>query len=129
MTFLFEVIGQFLVELILQALGELLVELGLRSMAETVKRPRSPALAAFGFLLWGALVGSLSLLVVPHSPIEDPSLRWVNLFATPVLVGLMMMVVGKIRDKKGQKLVRLDRFGFAFIFAFSMALVRFIWAG
>ena len=129
MTFLFEIVGQFLVELVLQALGELLVELGLRSMAETVRKPRSPALASVGFVLWGALLGGLSLLIVPHSPISDPTLRWVNLFATPVLVGLMMMIVGKIRDKKGQALVRLDRFGFAFVFAFSMALVRFIWAG
>jgi len=37
-----------------------------------------------------------------------------------------MAMIGKIRGKRGQNLVRLDRFGYAFIFAFLMALVRFI---
>jgi hypothetical protein len=39
-----------------------------------------------------------------------------------------MMLLGWFRLKKGQELVRLDRFGYAFVFAFAMALVRFIWA-
>ena len=39
-----------------------------------------------------------------------------------------MVLVGRVRQKKGQNLVRLDRFGYAFVFAFAMALVRFIWA-
>ena len=43
-------------------------------------------------------------------------------------VGLVMMMIGRARLKKGQSLVRLDQFGYAFTFAFAMALVRFIWA-
>jgi hypothetical protein len=39
-----------------------------------------------------------------------------------------MMLVGKLRLKRGQNIVRLDQFGYAFVFAFAMALVRFTWA-
>ena len=38
----------------------------------------------------------------------------------------MMIVVGKLRQKKGQDLVQIDKFGYAFAFAFIMGLVRFI---
>ena len=62
------------------------------------------------------------------SAIDNPLFREINLFATPVACGLVMMMVGKFRLKKGQDLVRLDQFGYAFVFAFAMALVRFIWA-
>ena len=40
-----------------------------------------------------------------------------------------MMLIGKFRDKRGRKLVKLDRFGYAFMFVFVMSLVRFTWAG
>ena len=37
-----------------------------------------------------------------------------------------MMLVGRLRDRRGSALVKLDRFGYAFIFAFAMAIVRFV---
>jgi hypothetical protein len=39
-----------------------------------------------------------------------------------------MMLIGRLRESKGQTQVGIDRFGYAFVFAFSMALVRFNWA-
>jgi hypothetical protein len=51
-----------------------------------------------------------------------------NLFLTPAAVGALMVLLGRARARKGQDLVRLDRFGYAFLFAFVMALVRFMWA-
>jgi hypothetical protein len=123
-----ELLFQLLGELLLQAVFELLAELGVRGLEETIKRPRSPWLSAIGFLLWGAMAGVISLLIFPASPMDDPILRQLNLIATPIVVGIGMMLLGRLREKKGQQLVRLDRFGYAFIFAFSMALVRFIWA-
>ena len=47
---------------------------------------------------------------------------------TRVALGLAMMMLGRLRAKKGQDLVQLDRFGYAFTFALSMALIRFFWA-
>jgi hypothetical protein len=122
--FLFQVVGEVLV----QASFELLAEFGFRSLADTVKRPRSPVLSTIGFVLWGAIAGGISLLFFPASPIDDPGLRLANLVITPMLVGVSMTMLGRLREKKGQQLLRLNRFGNAFIFAFSMALVRFAWA-
>lgn len=128
MELIFEFIFQFVVEILLQAGAELLVELGLRSTADTLKRPRNPLLSTIGFMILGAIAGGVSLLIMPHSPIQDPSFRTANLFLTPILLGLMMMLVGTIREKKGQNLVHIDKFGYAFVFAFAMSLVRYIWA-
>jgi hypothetical protein len=51
-----------------------------------------------------------------------------NLFVTPVALGLIMVLIGKLREKKGQEKVRLDKFSYGFLFAFGMCFVRFIWA-
>ncbi|UXC90145.1 MULTISPECIES: hypothetical protein [unclassified Sphingobium] len=128
MEFVFELLFQFLGELLLQAIFEALFELGLHSLADTLKRPKNPVLSTFGFILWGGIAGGISLLIFPTSPIVNPLLRKINLIATPICAGALMAMVGRTRSKRGQSLVRVDRFGYAFIFAFAMALVRFIWA-
>jgi hypothetical protein len=46
----------------------------------------------------------------------------------PALAGLTMAALGAWRQRRGQELIRLDRFAYAFIFAFVFSLVRFIWA-
>ncbi|MES2301798.1 MAG: hypothetical protein V4521_06955 [Pseudomonadota bacterium] len=127
MEFVFEVLLQFGGEILLQALFEVLAELGMRSMADTLRKPRTPLFSTIGFILWGFIAGGISLLLFPTSPIADPTLRAINLFITPTAIAAIMMLIGRVRTKKGQTLVRLDRFGYAFVFAFGMALVRYIW--
>jgi hypothetical protein len=126
--FIFEIIFQFLAEFLLQALFELIVELGFRSIADTFRRPKHPVLSMIGFTLWGAIAGATSLWIFPQSFIHDSTFREINLIVTPFAVGLVMLLIGKIRLKKGQDLERLDRFGYAFTFAFAMAFVRYYWA-
>jgi len=128
MEIILEVLWQIFGELLLQVAAEMLVELGIRSLTETLHRPQNPIYATIGYILWGAFAGAVSLLIFPSSAITDPKLRWINLVVTPALVGAMMVMVGKARSKKGQDLIRLDRFGYAFVFAFVMSLVRFVWA-
>jgi hypothetical protein len=128
MEFIFEIVLQFLGEILLQFGFEFLAELGVHSLADTLKRPKNAMLSTIGFVLWGAMAGGISLLILPHSPISSPALRTCNVLVTPLAVGVAMMLVGRQRDKRGQTLVRLDRFGYAFAFAFAMAIVRYIWA-
>jgi hypothetical protein len=66
-------------------------------------------------------------MIFPTSPIINPDIRKINLFITPVIIGIIMTMVGKFRERRDQNLVRLDRFGYAFIFAFTMSLIRFLW--
>lgn len=128
MEFIFELLFQILGELLLQTILEALFELGLHSLSDTLKKRKNPSLSTIGFVLWGAMAGGISLLILPTSPITEPWLRKVNLVATPLFAGALMTIVGRVRSRRGQDLVRLDRFGYAFVFAFSMALVRFFWA-
>ena len=128
MEFLLEALFQFVGEILLQVLFEAAAELGFHSLKETFRRPGNPLLSAIGFFLWGLLAGGISLLLLPRSFIADPGLRILNLAVTPLAAGGVMMLIGKLRERRGQTLVGLDRFGYAVAFAFAMALVRYAFA-
>jgi hypothetical protein len=121
---LFEILGEFLI----QVFGELLIELGLHSMAEPFRKPPNPWIAAIGYALFGAIFGGLSLLVISHYIVSGSTGRIVNLIATPVLAGLCMSLLGHWRSKRGQTLIRIDRFSYGYLFALSFALIRFFFA-
>lgn len=120
---------QFLGELLLQAGGELIAELIGRSVKEPFRRPKPihPWLAAIGYGIFGAVAGGISLWVLPSLFISTEWLRIVNLIATPLVAGLMMERLGTWREMKDQETIRLDTFAYGFVFALSMALVRFTW--
>jgi hypothetical protein len=128
MELIFEVVIQFFGEILLQFIFEFLVEIGLRSLGDSLTGRRSPILSLIGFTILGAMAGGLSLWLSPASLISNPAWRTLNLFVTPVAVGGLMMVIGRIRDRKGQYLANLNRFGYAFTFAFAMGLIRDLWA-
>ena len=128
MEFVFELVFQFLLEVLVQIGFELLAELGFRSLEDTFRKPKNVWLSTIGFCLWGAIAGGLSLLILPRSPISNLALRQANLIVTPLLVAGVMMMIGQARERRGQDLVKLDRFGYAFVFAFTMALVRYRFA-
>ncbi len=120
---LFEFVGEFL----LQAIGEALVELGLHSVAEPFRRPPNPWLAALGYTIFGAVLGGLSLLAFPTNLVPE-AWRVVNLVATPLAVGGIMAAIGAWRARRGESVLRIDRFAYGYLFALSLALVRFFFA-
>lgn len=124
LEFLFEILGEF----VLQALGEALLEIGLHSLAEPFRRAPNPWLAALGYLLFGALLGALSLLVFPGYLVPRPW-RTVNLFVTPFAVGGLMVLMGHWRARRGEEVLRINRFTYGFLFAAALALVRYVFAG
>ncbi len=124
LEFLVEVVGEFVLQLFL----ELLVEMGFQSLAAPFRKERSPALAALGHCLFGLVIGGISLWLFPQHLVASPTLRWLNLIVTPVLVGLSLMVVGEWRKRRGQIQLRLDTFAYAYLFAMSLAVVRFFGA-
>ena len=89
LEFIFEVLGEFLLQLV----GEMLIELGLHSLAEPLRRPPNPWLAALGYLLFGSILGGLSLLVVAHHLVPE-AWRIANLIGTPIAVGGLMALMG-----------------------------------
>ena len=128
MEAILEIILQFLGEIVLQIVIECLSEFGLHTFAESSEKPRNAFVSVLLYTIFGTIAGALSVLILPHSFIANLALREANVLITPVIAGAVMMLVGRWRDKRGQERFGIDRFGYAFVFAFSMALIRFNWA-
>jgi hypothetical protein len=112
----------------LQVLGEALLELGFHSLAEPLRKPPDPWVAALGYTLFGCIFGGLSLLVVSVHLTPAGWPRVANLALTPVAVGLCMAALGKWRARRGDPVLRIDRFFYGYLFALGIALVRFSFA-
>ena len=117
---LLELLGEFQLQITVEAL----IELGLHSLAEPLRRPPNPWLAALGYALFGALLGALSLLLLPAHLAPAGFVRTVNLLLTPVAVGGCMVLFGAWRAKRGEALWRIDRFAYGYLFALGFALIR-----
>jgi hypothetical protein len=122
---MFEFLLQIVGEIVVQVLVEALVELGLHSLAEPFRKPANPWLAAAGYALFGAAAGGASIWLFPAHFVIGDTLRLLNLAVTPVAAGLFMCAMGAWRAKRGQVVLRIDRFSYGFLFAFSLALIRF----
>lgn len=123
-----EVLFQLLGEFLLQIFGEALLELGLHALKEPLRQPPRPWLAALGYALFGAMLGGLSLLVVPQHLTPAGLGRFVNLVLTPVAVGACMGAIGAWRAKRGDQVLRIDSFAYGYLLALAFALIRFCFA-
>jgi hypothetical protein len=123
---LLQVVGELLLQVILEAL----FELGLHSFGNWFHRPKPlhPSLAATGYAILGAVAGAISLWAFPQQFIAAVWLRNLNLVVTPVAAGAVMGVIGTWRRARHKEVIRLERFAYGFLFAFAMAVVRFLWA-
>lgn len=124
MEILFEILG----ELLLQLFGESLVEIGLQALAEPFRKSPHPWLAAPGYLVFGAVAGGLSLLLFPNYLMPTQSWRVYNAALAPVAAGLCMMALGAWRARRGQPVLRIDRFWYGYLFALAFGLIRFWFA-
>jgi hypothetical protein len=120
---IFELLGEF----VLQVIGEALVEIGFHSLAAPFRGPPNPWLAGIGYALLGAILGGVSLLAFPDNLVPG-AWRVANLVATPIAVGAVMALIGAWRARRGQQVLRIDRFAYGYLFALSIALVRFWFA-
>ena len=125
MEILFEIIFQFVGELLLQIFFEALAEIGLRSVSEPFRKRPNPWVAAVGYVFFGGLLGGLSLLFFPALFIESRDAQIANLVFAPVAAGAVMAAIGSWRLRRNQELIRLDRFVYGYLFALAMAIVRF----
>jgi hypothetical protein len=124
MEFFFEL----LLEFIGQIVTEILCELGLHAIKEPFRRPPNPLFATIGYTLFGALAGLISLFIFPRHMVTLVALRWVNMIVTPLATGAVMAMLGAQRARRGQTVLRIDRFWYSYLFALALAIVRFSWA-
>ncbi|MCX5659798.1 MAG: hypothetical protein NTW19_08765 [Planctomycetota bacterium] len=127
---LFGVLLQLFGEFLLQALLEIIMEVGIRAVVERMRgRSISPWLAAMAYCGAGGGMGCVSLLILPKLMITSPAWRVASLVLIPIAAGLAMSVLGDWRRRRGQSLLRIDRFAWGWLFALAMALVRFRFGG
>lgn len=124
LEFLIEVVGEFILQIVL----EVLVELGFQSFVEASRRPPSPWVSALGYTLLGGAVGAFSLMPFPSHLVASEGLRLANLIFTPAAVGLLMCGMGAWRARRGEPILRIDRFACGYLFALALAFVRFLFA-
>ncbi|MDL5030762.1 hypothetical protein QRD43_02495 [Pelomonas sp. APW6] len=124
---------EWLVEVIVELLAEfvlaLVLEFGGRVLLAPFRGEPSPWVSSLGYLVLGAILGGLSLWLMPHSFLHQPALRGLNLLVTPFAVGATMGWMGQWRAKKGLRVLRMDRFAHGYLMALSLGLVRYFWAG
>ena len=121
---LFQLLGEFIVNLILRVLVELLF----RGLFNLLPRQLRPIVEIAGAAILGGLCGLLSVAMLPHSLIAAPLLRQVNLVATPLAVGAVIMLAGRRQAKFGRTVLQIDHFVYGNIFTFCAVLVRFLMA-
>jgi hypothetical protein len=109
-------------------IAEILFETGFYAVLHIRKKrtERNPIVAAIGYFITGAAIGGISLILFPNSLIPS-QLKLPNLIITPIIIGILMGLLGKWRLRKGQEIIRIDRFFYGFIFALSMAFIRYKW--
>jgi len=116
-------------EVLLNGVVELVLEIATRLIPESWRQKLDRAfLAAIFWALLGAALGGLSLQILPSMLIADEEKRIVTLVVAPLVVGLVMTTVGALRRRRGEALVRLDTFAFAWLFAFAFTGVRYLLA-
>ncbi len=124
-----------MLEIVLELFGELFIQLAIELFFDTIARARynplnlppeqSPIFSFIGYALFGAILGGISLWIFPCYFIRSPGLRLLNLFGTPLMAGLTMSMIGRWRQSHGRDVIRLDSFFYGFVFAFSMAIIRY----
>jgi hypothetical protein len=127
--FLFELLIQIVIEGIGQVLIEGLFELGLEATVDSLQREREsrPIVAAIGHLLLGALAGVISLLAVPHRLAPRSFLPGLSVVLSPLANGIIMHAIGRRWDDRPSDRPGPFTFRAGVLFAFAMALVRFVW--
>jgi hypothetical protein len=119
--------------IVLQFFGEVLLEVLIWvpfdwPRPEARDRSGSGSTWTFLYLLIGALMGGVSLLIVPHVLLPYPWLRMLNLVVAPITCGLVSWQIAKWRARFGRDLQPLNHLWYGAAFALGVAVVRFIGA-
>lgn len=124
------VIAEVLVEAFFEYIMAMVVDALLRISdsisAYLVSKPRITNFLVLGLL--GLSIGLLSIPIFPHRLWAPSRLHGINLLISPVLTGLMLSWTGAALRKREKETTPIQRFGYGFIFAFGIALMRLLFA-
>lgn len=120
---LLELALEILFELAFSLLGELSWDV---SKSKRPGREIHPALSYLGYFAGGALLGILSALLLPERILGNVGIRGASLVLTPLMAGTVMHYFGAYRRQEGKGTTRMASFAGGAIFAFGLALLRFV---
>ena len=138
--FLFDVFGELILQVVVQLVVELFVRLvgslfgdravtetTAQTVKETIDQTRAhPAAIWVLYATLGAVIGFLSVWVHPVHFIHTTGHRWLNLILTPLISGWFMAALGHWHEKRGHRVVSMDRFLNGWGFALAFAVVRLV---
>ncbi len=129
MEIVVEIILWLVVEILLPVFADSFVEFGFGDWLDGLSK-RATLGAIVTFVIYaslGLIIGCLSLLVLPESFARSQSFPGISLIVAPLAAGTIMMFADLLHQTSGQKRLRFHAFAHAFVFAFCMALVRFLY--
>lgn len=94
----------------------------------TAKTPPGNGAVFAGGLIFGAMFGGLSLIVLQRAILDDASARLANLILAPLVCALVARGLARRRVRRGQPSDEKLHFWFALLFSAAFVLVRFMWA-
>jgi hypothetical protein len=112
-----------------EVIGEVLFELvfGFGWDYLTPREDKSGSVfAAVSQFLFGAAAGVLSVLILPTRVVSRPFVPGISLAISPIVTGIAMQRVGDFWRDRGKSAPALFSFRGGAIFAFGMALARFV---
>ena len=117
LEFLFEILGQFILELLVELLGA--------GITKTCGgRTYHSWIAIVAYAVIGALLGVISLYYFPAPFLHSPLMQGLNLLLSPLIIAAAMETLGRWQLRRGKTRTRLAIFGYAWIFAFALAAAR-----
>ena len=85
--------------------------------------------AGTGIAVLGGLAGLITSFLLPARILEPGPVQGASLFLSPLIAGLLMDRYGQWREGRGLARSYVSTFWGGALFAFSMALVRFVLVG
>jgi hypothetical protein len=119
-----EVFFELLLEFAGGAIVELLLRAGRRLFGALLLGNQFVSFLAMALL--GAGFGFGSVYFFPHSLTHPSKYHGISLVISPLIVGFAMAQVGKQVRRRGAETVAIESFGYGYVLAFSMAIVRFL---
>lgn len=112
----------------MQVVGEILLEFGVTSARESLQQRTKahPVLAGLGVFLLGGIAGLITRLIWPSGVFQPGPVSGLSLLMSPLVTGMIMDRYGEWRESRGSSRSFIATFWGGALFAFGMALVRFV---
>ncbi|QNI33694.1 hypothetical protein H7849_07145 [Alloacidobacterium dinghuense] len=122
------VIAEALLEALLEIIGEAVIAWISRAVgnlfAPLLKSNRF--ITTLCFALLGVAAGISSIAVFPHRLVAPSKFHGISLLLSPLITGFVMSQVGRAVRSRGQEAAAIESFGYGFVFALAMAIIRFV---